>query len=198
MVANLEFHPVGPGRLEPVHRLFGATRSTRHCSCMAFCSTSWQFALGWYGGGNRRRFDALSVSQPDPMGVMATRDDDPVGWCACGPRARYTVALGGRSKLLSARPREQDDDVWLIACLFVPPVAEGSGVAVPLLRAAIALAADAGAAAVEAWPLASGVRRPAEAHVGREGVFGRLGFRCVARPSPERVIMRLELRSAPG
>jgi GNAT superfamily N-acetyltransferase len=128
------------------------------------------------------------------MGIVAIRDSDPVGWCACGPRTRYTTALAGRSHLLTNRSREEDYDVWLIACLFVLPEAEGSGIAVPLLREAIALAENAGASAIEAWPLASGVRRPAEAHVGRQGIFARLGFNCVSRPSPERVIMRLELR----
>jgi hypothetical protein len=161
---------------------------------MAFCSTSAQFALGWYGGGNRRRFDAMAVTEQDPLGIVALRDGDPVGWCACGPRARYTTALAGRSRHLTHRAREEDHDVWLIACLFVPPAAEGSGVVVPLLGAAIALARAAGAAAVEAWPLASSVRRPAAAHVGRQGVFARLGFTCVARPLPDRAIMRLELR----
>ncbi len=62
-----------------------------------------------------------------------------------------------------------------------------------MLRAAVSLARDMEAVAVEAWPLAVGVRNNAEAHVGREGVFARLGFRCVDRSNPERTIMRLEL-----
>ncbi|HEU5483665.1 MAG TPA: hypothetical protein VFU98_02070, partial [Microlunatus sp.] len=68
------------------------------------------------------------------------------------------------------------------------------------LRSATALARDRGAAAVEAWPLATGVRRPALAHVGRERLFAPLGYRRVAVPTPERVIMRLELsrRTAPA
>jgi hypothetical protein len=191
-MTDVQIQPVGPGRLEALQQLFTSSRTTRHCWCTAFCSTSWQFATGWYGGGNRRRFEGLAASESDPMGVIAVRDGVPVGWCACGPRARFTTALTGRSRLLGHRPREDDGDVWLIACLFVRRGRTGDGVVVPLIRGAIALAVDAGATAVEAWPLAMGIRRPGEAHVGREGVFARLGFERIERPSLERVIMRLD------
>jgi len=191
-MVDVEIQSVGPGRLEALQRLFTSSRTTRHCWCTAFCSTSWQFATGWYGGGNRRRFEGLAASESDPMGVIAVRDGESIGWCACGPRARFTTALTGRSRLLANCPREDDGDVWLIACMYVHPDRNGGGVVMPLLRGAIALALDAGATAVEAWPLAAGIRRPAEAHLGREGVFARLGFERIERPSLERVIMRLD------
>ena len=127
------------------------------------------------------------------MGVLAVSDGEPVGWCSCGPRTRYTAALAGRSSLLLDRPREEDDFVWLIACLFVGPQRRDTAVVVPMLRAAVSLAREMGAVAVEGWPLAVGVRNNAEAHVGREGVFAHLGFHCVDRPNLERTIMRLEL-----
>lgn len=192
-MAQVEVQLIGPGQLDAVERLFSQTRATRRCWCMAFCSTRGQFAAGWYGGGNQRRFEALTVADRHPMGVLALVHTEPVGWCACGPRTRYTVALAGRSRMLADRPREEDDRVWLIACLFVRPDRRAPGVVVPMLQAAVALARDRGASAVEAWPLATGVRNAAEAHVGREGVFARLGFRCIQRPSPGRAMMRLDL-----
>jgi GNAT superfamily N-acetyltransferase len=192
-MAAIEIQAVGPGHLDALERLFTVSRATRHCWCTAYCSTSWQFAFGWYGGGNQRRFEALAASEPYPMGVLAVRDGEPIGWCACGPRLRYTASLAGRGRPLAHRPRDEDRDVWLIACLFVRPDRAGDGVLVPLIRGAIRLARDAGATAVEAWPLALGVRRPGEAHLGREGVFARLGFRRVEQPSPDRVIMSLDV-----
>jgi GNAT superfamily N-acetyltransferase len=134
----------------------------------------------------------MTATGSSPMGVMAFVRDEPVGWCACGPRSRYTAAIKGRSKLLAARPRDEDDDVWLVACVFVDSRHRGGGIAVPLLRAAVSLARQEGASAIEAWPLAAGVRRTGYEHVGREGVFAHLGFRCIQRPSAERAIMRLE------
>jgi hypothetical protein len=193
-MAELEIQRVGPDHLELVELLFSPQRATRHCWCTAYCSTSWQFASGWYGGGNRRRFEAIAAAERDPMGLLVLRGGEPVGWCACGPRSRYTAALAGRSALLAQRPREEDDQVWLIACLFVRPDQRSTGgVAFQLLRGAVALARERGAGAVEAWPLAIGVRGSGESHVGREGVFARLGFRCVQRPSAQRAIMRLDL-----
>ena len=63
-----------------------------------------------------------------------------------------------------------------------------------LVRAAVELACREDAAAIEGWPLAASERRSDDAFVGREQVFEDLGFNCVDRPSPERVIMRLVLR----
>ena len=160
---------------------------------MAFCESGWQFAAGWYGGGNRRRFEAIVATSHSPMGALATVGGEPVGWCACGPRSRYTAAIKGRSSLLAGRPREEDDDVWLVACIFVDPRHRGLGVAIPLRRAAATLARQDGASAIEAWPLAAGVRRPGYEHIGREAVFARLGFHCIHRPSADRAIMRLQL-----
>ena len=195
-VAEYEITAVGSDQLAEVRELFGLSRSTRHCWCMAFCATRWQFATGWYGGGNRRRFEAMARSERFPVGVVAVSDGMPVGWCACGPRARYTAALGGRSQALAGTSRDEDPHVWLIACTVVRPDWRGAGVVIPLLRGAVSLARTAGASAVEAWPLARGFTRPGQAHVGRESVFTRLGFECIGRPSVERAIMRLELSDA--
>jgi hypothetical protein len=198
LVAEVEIRSVGAEQLGLVRQLFETERATRHCWCMAFCSTNLQFAMGWYGGGNRRRFEELAVTGHLPMGIVASVDSQPVGWCACGPRLRYLAAIGGRSELLAQLSRNEDADVWLIACIFVARDRRSAGLVLPLLRGAIDLARRNGASAVEGWPLAAGARQ-ADArqagvlHVGREGVFARLGFRCVQRPSSQRVLMRLDL-----
>lgn len=192
-MGEVDVQTVGPDQLDAVGILFERERTTRHCWCMAFCTSGWQFAAGWYGGGNRRRFEAMTVTSPTPMGALASVDGEPAGWCACGPRSRYVAAIKGRSSLLAGRPRHEDEHVWLVACIFVAARYRGLGIAVPLLRAAVSAARQAGAPAIEAWPLAAGVRRQGYEHVGRERVFARLGFRCVQRPSAERAIMRLEL-----
>jgi GNAT superfamily N-acetyltransferase len=199
-VGEVDVQAVVPDQLDLVRILFDRERATRHCWCMAFCESGWRFAAGWYGGGNRRQFEAMAVTSHSPMGVLASVRGQPAGWCACGPRSRYTAAIKGRSGLLAGRPRHEDEDVWLVACIFVDSRHRGQGVAIPLLRAAVALAREEGASAIEAWPLAAGVQRLGYEHVGRERVFARLGFRCIQRPSADRAIMRLELidESLPG
>lgn len=179
-MAELQIHPVTTDQLTSLRRLFDGARTTRHCWCMAFCSTPWQFASGWYGGGNRRRFEAMAGSESHPMGRLASRGDEPIGWVACGPRARYLAAIAGRSSLL--RDRDRDEDVWLIPCLYVAP-GDPPGVLAALVAAAVELAQDAGATAIEAWPTAAGVRQPALAHLGSEALFARHGFRRVTGPT---------------
>lgn len=193
---NLELvvRPVGVDQLADLGVLFGGSRSTRHCWCTAFCTTGRQFAAGWFGGGNRRRFADLAAASSHPMGVLAMLDDAPVGWCACGPRSRYAAAIDGRSSLLRTRPREDDDRVWLIACLFVDARHRGLGVTHALLAAAVELARGEGAEAVEGWPVATPARHPTDLFLGHEQSFAAQGFACVDRPAPHRSIMRLDLR----
>jgi GNAT superfamily N-acetyltransferase len=192
VAADVTTRPVGPAELADLADLFGATRNTRHCWCTAFCSTRTQLALGWFGDGNRRRFAALAAG-PVPMGVLASVDDEPVGWAACGPRSRYLAATDPTYPLTTAMERREDDLVWLTPCLFVRPGHRGTGITYALVRAAVALAGEHGAVAIEGWPVAGPDPRPGEDFVGREKVFTDLGFRCVDRPDPTRMIMRRDL-----
>ena len=192
MSVEIDIRPVGVDNVADLAGLFGVDRSTRHCWCTAFCTNSRQFAAGWFGGGNRRRFAEIAAASRYPMGVLALMDNRPAGWCACGPRSRYTAAINGRSQLLRTRPRDEDDLVWLIACLFVDAEHRGRGITHALITAAVALARREGALAVEGWPITSSTRNPS-VFLGREEVFRAQGFECVDRPSPQRCIMRLDL-----
>jgi len=190
--ADVETRPVGPDDLADLARLFESQRNTRRCWCMAFCESRTQFALGWLNGGNRYRFEDMAAASAAPMGILASVAGEPVGWCACGPKSRY--AVGGRSTILRNRVRTEDESVWLLPCLFVRVGHRAQGVTYALVRAAVELARREGALAIEGWPLAGSDRRSPDAFLGREKVFEDLGFSCVERPSPQRAIMRLELR----
>jgi GNAT superfamily N-acetyltransferase len=190
--------PVGAADVADLSSLFGGARSTRHCWCMAFCTTRTQFAAGWLLGGNARRFAALADAGPVPMGVVASVAGKPVGWAACGPRSRYVAAIDPSYPLLAGREPAEDETVWLLPCLFVRADSRGRGLTSTLVEAAVRLARENGAPAVEGWPLADSVGRSADAVVGRERVFTALGFRRVASPRPDRVVVRLELSGPPA
>jgi GNAT superfamily N-acetyltransferase len=191
---KVDTRPLGPNDLHDLAVLFEAQRNTRHCWCTAFCVSGAQFAAGWFAGGNRRRFERMAAASTTPMGVLASMQGSPVGWCACGPRSRYTAAIDGRSSLLRGRPREEDHSVWLVACVFVAAAHRGHGVSHALVRAAVDLAHQEGALAIEGWPLAASAARSADAFLGREEVFQAVGFSCVERPTPQRAVMRVDLR----
>jgi GNAT superfamily N-acetyltransferase len=165
---------------------------------MAFCVTRSQFAVGWFGSGNRHRFEVMATETALPMGILAFAAGEPVGWCACGPRSRYAVVTSGGSKIMSGRAPAEDESVWLLPCLFVRAGYRGRGITYALVRAAVELARREGAFAIEGWPQVGSVRKSADTFLGREKVFEDLGFNCVERPSPQRAIMRLDLRGTSG
>ena len=128
---KVDTRPVGPQDLADLARLFDSQRATRHCWCMTFCVTRGQFAAGWFGGGNRHRFEAMAMEDPTPMGILALVAGEPFGWCACGPRSRYVVATSGRSKVMGSRAHAEDESVWLLPCLFVRAGHEARGSRTP-------------------------------------------------------------------
>ncbi|MET1005915.1 MAG: GNAT family N-acetyltransferase [Propionibacteriaceae bacterium] len=193
MSLTVDTRPVGAEAVDDLARLFETQRTTRHCWCMAFCATRRQFTIGWLTGGNRKRFETLASTSPAPMGILASAAGVPVGWCACGPRARYLAAPHASSSVLENREHVEDDSVWLVPCLFVRDGHRGQGVTHTLVGAAVELAREHGATAIEGWPLAASAGPSGDAFLGREQVFADLGFASVEQPRPGRVLMRLEL-----
>jgi GNAT superfamily N-acetyltransferase len=186
--SDITVRAVDVDRLDDLDTLFASSRTTAGCRCMWFIATAKQCQADW-GEPNRSTFAALTAQSPDPVGLLAYRGDDPVGWCAAGPRSRYARALG--SAHLKERDRAEDDSVWLVPCFYVRRDARKAGVTVSLLRAAVDLARSRGATAVEGFPLAGDGRRGAgDAFLGVEPLFAACGFTAVSRPSPNRVVMR--------
>ena len=189
--AKTTVRPVTAARLADVEALFGTSKTTTGCYCMWFLLSNKDCSAGW-SGGNRVRFDELTKAPGPPLGLLAYRGREPVGWAAAGPRSRYARAL--RSTVLKRRDPDEDDLVWLLPCFFVRSDARRSGVTLDLIEAAVALAGKHGATAVEAFPLAGAGRRgTGEAFVGVEPQFAMCGFAPVARPTPVRVVMRRDL-----
>jgi GNAT superfamily N-acetyltransferase len=130
-------------------------------------------------------------------GLLACRDGEAVGWVAIGPRPELV-----RIERSRATPRVDEVPVWVIPCITVRPSARGAGVAVALIRAAVAYAKDQGARAVEAYPRAANERIEDDlAFFGTERLFRRAGFEIIAGPRPglpaswaRRVTMRVDCR----
>jgi GNAT superfamily N-acetyltransferase len=84
-----------------------------------------------------------------------------------------------------------DAAVWSISCFYIRIGYRRRGVMTALIEAAVAAARKAKAPAVEAYPL-DGDLSPSSTSTGYAATFARLGFKEVARRSPERPIMRYE------
>jgi GNAT superfamily N-acetyltransferase len=131
--------------------------------------------------GRRKAMTRLARRRRAP-GLLAFDGDQAVGWIAIAPRTEYRRIENSR-----ATPRVDDEDVWVIPCITVRPSARGRGIAVALIRAAVAHAAKHGAPAVEAYPRAgAGRTKDDNAYFGTEPMFRRAGFRVIRKAGKAR------------
>ena len=128
-----------------------------------------------------------AVKQGPPPGLLALRDQLAVGWCRVTPRD----AVPGLDRAFRTR-RVDDVPVWSISCFYIRKGHRREGIMTALITAAIEYARAAGAPALEAYPL-DGAVSPSATSTGYASTFARAGFSEIARRSPERPIMRLQL-----
>jgi GNAT superfamily N-acetyltransferase len=143
------------------------------------------------GAKNRAAFRKLVCSGTEP-GVLAYNDNEPIGWCAVGPRESYPLLENSRTLA-----RVDQKPVWSITCLFVARPFRRNGVSTRLLRAAAAHAQAHGARLLEGYPVEprQSSLPDAFAWTGLASAFRKAGFREVVRRSGTRPIMRLELKA---
>lgn len=177
-------------RIDDLGRLFSTNGVTGQCWCMWFIIPVKAFhAAG--GEGNQAAFCDLLAASEHPLGLLAYHNDEPVGWVAVGPRSRYVRALSTPTY----RGGEGDDrGTWLVPCFFVRKEWRGVGISRALLEAAVALARESGASAIEGFPFSGQTRRSGgDTQVGFESLFVSCGFEVVRTPSASRSVVRREL-----
>jgi GNAT superfamily N-acetyltransferase len=188
---TLTIEPVTSDRLDDLGGLFASDKAADDCWCMWFIIPVKAFhAAG--REGNRASLQALAAASPQPLGLLAYRNGEPVGWCAVGPRARYARAL--KTPTYAGAPAEPDATIWFVPCFFVRASVRDSGVSRALLQAAVELARASGATAIEGFPYAGSRRRSGgDAQVGVQSLFEACDFQVIRAPSTNRVVMRREL-----
>ena len=129
-------------------------------------------------------------------GLLAYLDGEPVGWCAVEPRTAYGGLLRVyRVPWLGRAEDRTDDSVWAVTCVLTRAGFRKRGVSRALARAAVDFARARGARALEAYPM---ITQPGqdvtwgELHVGSQSIFAAAGFSEVSRPTPRRVVMRID------
>lgn len=132
------------------------------------------------------------VKQGPPPGILAFRDDLAVGWCRVTPRSEVPALEG------SLKTRRVDElPVWSISCFYIRKGHRRGGIMTALIASAIDYAREAGAPALEAYPL-DGTVSPSATSTGYASTFVRAGFSEIARRTPARPIMRIELERKRG
>ena len=136
------------------------------------------------GSQGPRRREAITrlAGRPRAPGLLAFEGEQPVGWVAVSPRCELTRIVRSR-----ATPPVDGQPVWVIPCITVQKAHRGRGIAVALIRAAVAYASDHGAPAVEAYPRSDGIRAgDSNVYFGTEPLFRRAGFYVVREPISDR------------
>lgn len=173
----LRFRPVTASTLGDFEALFSARGSPSYCWCMAWRATSEE--LKHAKGPDRRQQIASRVKRRTPIGLLAYRDDEPVGWVSLAPKSTFR-GLGGT---------EDQQDVWSLTCLFIPRSLRGTGLGQQLIEGAIAYARKRKARLIEAYPVDPD--SPSYRHMGFVPAFERAGFTAVGREGKRRQIMHL-------
>jgi GNAT superfamily N-acetyltransferase len=175
MTLGLTILPATADRWQDLLRLFGPNGAYSNCWCTWWIlrSRDWEATSAQE---RRSLLEGLVGSGAEP-GLLAYLGDEPIGWCAVGPRRRYGRMMSTRSPVY--RPLD-DEPSWVINCFFVARPHRGRGVAGELLREAVAFALRNGATRIEAYPRDDPCSA-AELYVGSLAMFRAAGFREVAR-----------------
>ncbi len=126
-------------------------------------------------------------------GLVAYLGDEPVGWCAVGPRPSYEGLVRHFRVPWDGRDEDRTDpDVWAITCVFTRAGFRKRGVSRALVRAAVNFARRRGARALEGYPMTRTDVLAEELHVGTLATFETAGFTEVNRPSARRAVLRID------
>jgi GNAT superfamily N-acetyltransferase len=190
MRIKVDVKPLPKDHVADAERVFASNPDSSGCFCMWFIIPVAQYHAGSQAA-NHQRFLELVQESASPIGLIAYIAGEPVGWCAAGPRSRFTRALKVPS--FKGRNPSEDDSTWLVPCFNVLQDYRRQGVSEALLSGAVELARAQGATAIEGFPFAKGAKLGRESMVGLEAAFEACGFAASRRPSATRVVMRRQM-----
>jgi GNAT superfamily N-acetyltransferase len=176
---EIQIEPVTSDNWETFSRLFEAKGSPHYCWC-----TSYRVRNAADLTNEQKKACMRSwVDSGVPIGVLACRGTEPIGWCSVAPRETY-VRLEKSRKMPRATPSHTS--TWTILCFFVARRYRRQHVARILLEGAVAYARRQGAEIIEGYPFdTAGVSATHRGHssVFRSARFRRDGNRWFRRPA---------------
>ena len=196
--AQLTTVPANEASWADLDAIFGTAGYPGRCHCQHFKTRGW-FWTQTTDEERRRRFrDQANCGDPaasSTTGLVAYLGSEPVGWVAVEPRPEYPRLLGMRTVWSGRQEDKADEGVWAVVCFVTRKGYRRRGITYPLAAATVGFARDNGARALEAYPMITQPGREitwGELHVGSRQVFADAGFTEVSRPSPRRVVMRID------
>lgn len=194
--ASLSIVPANQVAFSDLQTVFGDRGPAARCQCQRYrLGRGESFGKQPVEERQHRLREQAGCGDPKAptCGLLAWLDDEPVGWCAVGPRSD----LNGLKRVFTVpwKGRDEDPDdpaVWAVTCLFVRKGYRRRGIASALVSATADHARRQGAGAVEGYPIVRTDVISEELGVGTVPMFEAAGFRKVSAPTLRRVVMRVD------
>ena len=182
---------------EDLQAVFGTRGQAARCQCQRYKLQPREsfaaFPVEERADRLRRQTECGHPGSETTSGLVAYLDGEPVGWCAVEPRPAYIGLVRHARVPWDGRDEDKADaTVWAVTCLFTRAGFRKRGISRALARAAVDFSRDRGARALEGYPMTTTDAIQEELHVGIERVFAEAGFAEVRRPTPRRVVMRID------
>ena len=191
---NMQFKELRPELWDSVERLFGLNGACGGCWCMWWRVESRKVWSEIRGAGAKEALKNL-IQSGKAHGILAFAEDEPVGWCAFGPRQDFPVL-----ETVNAYKHDDIANVWSIVCFFIHRKWRRKGLSRGLLKASVEAIRKRNIKTVEAYPVTTtkdGRKISATfAYTGPLKIFEELGFKIVQSTSPLKPVVRLQLETA--
>ena len=189
---NLTIRSLTPDQWPALEDLFGNSGSGSACA-RCWCMY-WRIGSAYLKRPKEANREALHevVTNGPPPGLLAFDGNLAVGWCQLTPRD--ALPWLDRTRQLK---RVDDVPVWSLSCFYIRKGYRKRGVTSALIAAALEAAKQAGAPALEAYPLDANLTT-STSFTGYASTFARAGFKIVARHAPPRPIMRYVFQPSLG
>ena len=199
---QLTIVPANEASWADLQAIFGVTDYPGRCYCQHFKSEAWIWSMSDAECRSRLReqTNCDNPSAPSTTGLVGYLGRDParrepVGWVAVEPRTEYPRLSKVRTVWSGRQEDKTDDSIWAVTCFTTRKGYRKRGLTYALAAATVDYARKNGARALEAYPMITHPGKEitwGELHVGSRQVFAEAGFTEVHRPSPRRVVMRVD------
>ena len=185
---KLEFDQLTSSTWKKFEAVMGEKGGCGNCWCMYFRLPYKTFQEN-KPDGNKKLMKQL-VKKDRPQGLIASINNEPVGWIALAPREDYM-------RLANSRVFKPIDDkpVWSITCFFIKKEFRHKGLSQQLIKGAVDFAKKKKIKTLEAYPAipyAEKVPHPF-LWVGVLSPFIKQGFKIVQQHSKSRAMVRIDL-----
>lgn len=145
--ADWQFRAVTPETWPDMAALFEGRGGPKQCWCMVWRSVLDGASAPQAADARRAAMEQLVMAER-PVGILGYDAGQPVAWCSIAPRPLFGKGLSSSGSKTGAEP-----GLWSLTCFFIRADHRRQSGFAALLAAAEAHAAQAGATAIEAYPV---------------------------------------------